>query len=98
MNGEPMESDAHSVSDYIGMSYLFWATLWFIFAIVLSLVGLLCVLDGVTYKEEQTRQKEFQTSSIHYDDSRQSYNGHTSQYQYAAEDGNVPVATAVQVW
>ena len=93
-----MESDAHSVADYIGMSYLFWATLWFIFAIVASLVGLLCVFDGVTYKEEQKRQKEFQASSIHYDDSRQSYNAQAAQYHYAAEDGNIPVATAVQVW
>jgi len=93
-----MESDAHSVSDYIGMSYLFWATLWFIFSIVASLIGLLCVFDGVAYKEEKNRQQEFQPSSVHYDDTRQSYNDQTTQYQYAAEDGNIPVATKVQVW
>jgi len=90
VNGEPMESDAHSVSDYIGLSYLFWAALFFAFSILAAILGLLSPLDGVAYKEEEKRQQEFQTSSVHYDQ--------TTQYQYAAEDGNIPVATKVQVW
>mmetsp|Transcript_29804 Transcript_29804/g.65610 ORF Transcript_29804/g.65610 Transcript_29804/m.65610 type:complete len:320 (+) Transcript_29804:126-1085(+) len=97
VNGEPMQSDAHSVSEYIGMSYLFWATLWFIFAIVMSLIALIFVLDGSTFKEEQKRKNEFKTSSVHYDGGRQEYNSELGQYQYAAGE-NLPTATAVAVY
>lgn len=53
VNGEESTSDAHTVAEYWGGSYTFWATLWLLFALACSAVGLLFAFDGHTYKQNQ---------------------------------------------
>ena len=52
MNGQEATSDAHTVADYWGGNYTTWATLWLVFALVCSAVGLLLAFDGHTYKQQ----------------------------------------------
>ena len=41
VGGELSNTDAHTVAQYWGNDYRFWATLWLIFAIVMTLIGLI---------------------------------------------------------
>lgn len=53
VNGQEATSDAHTVAEYWGGTYTTWATLWLVFALVCSAVGLLLAFDGRTYKQQQ---------------------------------------------
>ncbi|KAL7537625.1 hypothetical protein ACHAXR_010034, partial [Thalassiosira sp. AJA248-18] len=57
VNGQESTSDAHSVAEYWGGTYVMWATIWLIFALVCSAVGLLFAFDGHTLKQEQKQQQ-----------------------------------------
>jgi hypothetical protein len=41
-----MDTDAQAVAEYWGMDYKFWATIWLIFAVVMTLVGLIFARDA----------------------------------------------------
>lgn len=46
VNGEPSSSDAHSMADAVGGSYLLWATIWLILSIALTIMGILFAIPG----------------------------------------------------
>mmetsp|Transcript_13900 Transcript_13900/g.28683 ORF Transcript_13900/g.28683 Transcript_13900/m.28683 type:complete len:471 (+) Transcript_13900:120-1532(+) len=47
INGsEQQTSDAHMMGDITGTSYLLWATLWFILAIVMTILGIVFAIPG----------------------------------------------------
>lgn len=52
VNGEPSENDANAVAEHWGGTTIMWASIWFVFALVCSSVGLLFAFDGLAYKEE----------------------------------------------
>ena len=47
-----MEGDAHSVAEYWGGISIMWASLWFVFALGCSAIGLFAI-DGYTFKKEK---------------------------------------------
>jgi hypothetical protein len=53
VNGEVHNTDAHKVSEYWGYDYRFWATAWFVFAVVTTLVGLLFSRDAREWKRSK---------------------------------------------
>ena len=53
VNGEEVEGDAHSVAEYWGGISILWASLWFVFALGCSAIGLVFAIDGSTYKKEK---------------------------------------------
>ena len=57
VNGEEAEGDAHAVAEHWGGTDTMWASLWFVFALVCSAIGLLFATDGHTYKRDQKQQK-----------------------------------------
>eukprot|EP00581_Thalassiosira_minuscula_P000839 CAMPEP_0183740876 /NCGR_PEP_ID=MMETSP0737-20130205/60740_1 /TAXON_ID=385413 /ORGANISM="Thalassiosira miniscula, Strain CCMP1093" /LENGTH=297 /DNA_ID=CAMNT_0025976043 /DNA_START=14 /DNA_END=907 /DNA_ORIENTATION=- len=65
VNGQPATSDAHTVAEYWGGAYTTWATLWLLFALMCSAIGLLLAFDGNTYKQQQ---KETNNMQVHCDD------------------------------
>lgn len=62
VNGQPRYSDAHTVAELWGMSYVFWASWWFAFALIMSLIGLIFVFDGITYTEGQIESRYYSAS------------------------------------
>jgi polyferredoxin len=52
VGGEARDSDAQAVASVVGLSYWVWALLWFIFAFVMTFIGLVCALDGPDELEE----------------------------------------------
>lgn len=46
VNGEPSTTDAHTMEEYVGLSYVFWAILWLVLAIVLTLGGIMFAIPG----------------------------------------------------
>lgn len=52
VGGELMNTDAHTVAEYWGNDYRFWATLWFIFAIVMTLIGIFGAVDAREMKHK----------------------------------------------
>ena len=46
VNGEEMSSDAHTMADVVGGSYLVWAILWFILSILMTILGILFAIPG----------------------------------------------------
>ena len=46
VGGELQNTDAHTVSEYWGNDYRFWATMWLVFAIVMTLIGLIFARDA----------------------------------------------------
>mmetsp|Transcript_33892 Transcript_33892/g.59517 ORF Transcript_33892/g.59517 Transcript_33892/m.59517 type:complete len:314 (-) Transcript_33892:321-1262(-) len=61
VNGQEASSDAHSVAEYWGGSYTTWATIWLVFALVCSAVGLLLAFDGKTYKQQQNAEGDIES-------------------------------------
>lgn len=57
VNGEVAEGDAHAVAEHWGGTNGIWATLWLVFALICSVVGLLFPFDGFTYKKGQQQQQ-----------------------------------------
>lgn len=53
VNGEVHNTDAHQVAQYWGNDYRFWATLWFLFAVVATLVGVFCSRDARELKRKK---------------------------------------------
>lgn len=53
VNGQQATSDAYAVAEYWGGSSTAWATWWFLFALICSVVGLMLAFDGLTYKKDQ---------------------------------------------
>jgi len=64
VNGQATSSDAHTVADLIGMTYGFWATLWLIFALVMSTIGLLFPFNGITYQQNKKAQRKVEESTL----------------------------------
>mmetsp|Transcript_14571 Transcript_14571/g.24179 ORF Transcript_14571/g.24179 Transcript_14571/m.24179 type:complete len:308 (-) Transcript_14571:41-964(-) len=62
VNGEVHNTDAHQVSEYWGNDYRFWATSWFVFAIVMTLVGLFFSRDARELKRNKTDSDPYQTT------------------------------------
>lgn len=95
VNGQPVYSDAHTVAEYAGGTYVMWATIWMIFAIVMSTIGLVFALDGHTYKKGQKQQQQSQASGDYY--------MHTQDQQQSApqvqvqSNSEVPLATVIDV-
>jgi len=58
VNGQEVEGDAHSVADYWGCTSIMWASLWFVFALGCSAIGLTFAIDGSTYKKEKQQQQK----------------------------------------
>ena len=58
VNGQEVEGDAHSVAGYWGGISIMWASLWFVFALGCSSIGLIFALDGSTYKKEKQQQQK----------------------------------------
>ena len=52
VNGQEVEGDAHSVAEYWGGISIMWASLWFVFALGCSAIGLFAI-DGYTFKKEK---------------------------------------------
>ena len=46
VNGQEASSDAHIEAEYWGWSYTTWVTIWLIFALVCSVVGMLLAFGG----------------------------------------------------
>jgi len=46
VNGQPSTTDAHTMAALNGGSYLLWAILWFLLAIVLTLLGIVFAIPG----------------------------------------------------
>ncbi len=46
VNGSETLTDAHTMSNLTGVSYLFWATLWMILAISMTILGILFAIPG----------------------------------------------------
>jgi Peptidase M50B-like len=46
VGGELQYTDAHTVSEYWGNDYRFWATIWLVYAIVMTLIGLIFAKDA----------------------------------------------------
>ena len=46
VNGQPVQTDAHAMAEVNGGSYILWATLWLILAIVLTLLGVVFAIPG----------------------------------------------------
>jgi hypothetical protein len=46
VNGEPSTTDAHTMEEYVGLGYIFWAILWLVLAIVLTLGGIMFAIPG----------------------------------------------------
>jgi len=57
VNGQEVEGDAHSVADYWGGISIIWASLWFVFALGCSSIGLIFAIDRSTYKKEKQQQQ-----------------------------------------
>jgi len=57
VNGEPVYSDAHTVAEYAGGTYVMWATIWMVFAVIMSTIGLVFAVDGHTYKKGQEQMR-----------------------------------------
>ena len=94
VNGDPVYSDAHTVAEYAGGTYVMWATLWMIFAIIMSSIGIMFALDGRTYKKGQLPQQESQVQPavayVHPQDQQQSPPPHAST--------DIPMADVVTVY
>lgn len=98
VNGEPVYSDAHTVAEYAGGTYIMWATIWMIFAVIMSTIGLVFALDGQTYKQGQKQQQD----SLMYSSDYYMYNQDQQQQQHPAHvqaqsDAEIPMATVVTV-
>ena len=50
------ENDAMAVAEQWGGTNIMWASFWFIFALVCSVIGLLFAFDGITYKKHERIQ------------------------------------------
>jgi len=95
VNGQLVYSDAHTVAEFAGGTYIMWATIWMIFAIIMSLIGLLFALDGNTYKQGKKQQKEQLTSDYQmYTQDQQQQQPPQQQPSHA----EIPMATAVEVY
>jgi len=46
VNGQPTSTDAHTMADITGGSYIIWAMLWFFLALILTIVGILFAIPG----------------------------------------------------
>lgn len=46
VNGTPFSSDAHSMADTVGGSYLLWAIIWLLLSIALTIMGFLFAIPG----------------------------------------------------
>jgi len=46
VNGVPMSTDAHTMAELKGGSYMVWAILWFILAIVMTILGIVFAIPG----------------------------------------------------
>lgn len=46
INGEALSSDAHTMADVVGGSFMAWAILWLILAIVLTVLGIVFAIPG----------------------------------------------------
>lgn len=46
VNGAPVQTDAHTMGDETGTSYLVWAVLWLILAILMTILGILFAIPG----------------------------------------------------
>ena len=60
VNGEATEGDAHAVADNWGGTNIMWASLWFIFGLICSSVGLVFAIDGHTYKNSKGQQQQLE--------------------------------------
>lgn len=91
VNGEPVYSDAHTVAEYAGGTYVMWATIWMIFAVIMSTIGLVFALDGHTYKKGQEQQSQ-QLSSDYF-----MYNQDQQSQAQTTSNTEIPMATVVTV-
>lgn len=57
VNGQEVEGDAHSVAEYWGGISIMWASLWFVFTLGCSAIGLFAV-DGSTYYKKGKQQQQ----------------------------------------
>jgi len=46
VNGESTSTDAHTMAEIKGGSYMIWAVLWLLLAIVLTIIGILFAIPG----------------------------------------------------
>lgn len=46
VNGEPSQTDAHSMADVIGGTSILWATVWLFFAFFMTAIGLVFAIPG----------------------------------------------------
>jgi hypothetical protein len=65
VNGEVSENDAMAVAEQWGGTNIMWASIWFVFALVCSAIGLLFAFDGITYKKHEWRQKSSNEGKEH---------------------------------
>ena len=56
VNGQEATSDAHSVAEHWSGTYASWATVWLLFALTCSAIGLLFAFDGTTYTRDQQQK------------------------------------------
>jgi len=46
INGEEASSDAHTMADVVGLSFMAWAVIWFFLAIVMTILGIVFAIPG----------------------------------------------------
>lgn len=92
VNGQPVYSDAHTVAEYAGGTYVMWATIWMVFAIIMSTIGILCAFDGLTFKKGQKEQAG--SSDYYMHDQSQQVSAPQVKVQSNTE---IPMATVVDV-
>lgn len=92
VNGNPVNSDAHTVAEYAGGTYIMWATIWMVFAIVMSTIGLLFAFDGRTYKKGQQAQSSGGDYYMYNQDQQVS-----APQVHVQSNSEIPLATVVDV-
>ena len=93
VNGQPVYSDAHTVAEYAGGTYVMWATIWMVFAVIMSMIGLIFAVDGNTYRKGKKQQQASQVSGDY-----QMYTQDEEQPQKPQTNSEIPMATVVEVY
>ena len=92
VNGDPVYSDAHTVAEYAGGTYVMWAAIWMGFAVVMSTIGLVFAFDGRTYKKGQQAQSSGSDYYMHNEDKNVS-----APEVHVQSNAEIPLATVVDV-
>lgn len=94
VNGEPVYSDAHTVAEYAGGTYVMWATIWMVFAIIMSTLALVFAVDGNTYRKGKKQQQ----SSLVSDDYKMFTQDAEQPQTKPQTNTEVPMASVVEVY